>query len=96
MAIKQSKAVRDEVERLLDGPDPGEAENLLWEEADSSCTTGYDNDGSTGLEIFLNGCALAATAAGRDIVQVDHPGTNVALFFIGTEEEVLKRIRSLS
>jgi len=98
MAISQSKAVRDEVERLLNEPDPAarsEAEDLLREEADSSCTTGYYNDGLTGLEIFLNGCALAATAAGRNIVFVEHPNKKIAWFFIGTEAEVLERIRSL-
>jgi hypothetical protein len=38
--------------------------DALRDVADMSCTSGYDNDGATGYEIFSNGFALAEAAAG--------------------------------
>lgn len=61
------------------------------EVADSSCTTGYDNDGSTGLEIFENGFDLGQKAGDKDVWIVLSDG--VADFFIGTLAEVIKRIK---
>ena len=67
--------------------------HLLEDKADTSCTTGYDNDGSVGTELFENGFDLAQEANGREVFEVES-GDN-ALFFIGTEEEVLARISAL-
>ena len=71
----------------------------LQDEADSSCTNGYDNDGSTGYEIFENGFELAEKAAGRDVFAHDveddeSPGSTI--FLIGTEPEVLARIAKVA
>jgi hypothetical protein len=65
----------------------------LMEKADSNCTTGYNSD-STGLEIFENGFELGQKSSGRDVYIIlsdDDPG--IALFFIGTIEEILQRIQ---
>lgn len=60
--------------------------------ADSTCTSGYDNDGSTGFEIFENGFDLAVKANGRDVIYGE--GTDdVCLFFIASEEEALAKIK---
>lgn len=59
---------------------------------DSTCTTGYDNDGSTGFEIFSNGVSLGASAKGRDIYVYNDDG--VALFFItDNEDDLLEKVR---
>ena len=65
---------------------------LLTDLADSSCTNGYDNDGSTGFEIFGNGFQLAQKAGGRPVF-VSHD-EQTALFFIGTEEEILRKLNN--
>lgn len=52
--------VSDEVTAEAAGKD-------LSDVADSSCTSGYDNDGSTGYEIFENGFQLAQKAAGQPV-----------------------------
>jgi alkanesulfonate monooxygenase SsuD/methylene tetrahydromethanopterin reductase-like flavin-dependent oxidoreductase (luciferase family) len=68
---------------------------ILCEEADATCTNGYDNDGSTGFEIFENGFDLAVKAAGRDVwAHDDEEGTTV--FLIGTPEEVVARIEKVA
>lgn len=65
----------------------------LSEVADSSCTTGYDNDGSSGYELFENGFQLAQKAAGKPVFVVHHPDEDVAFFFIAaSEDEVRQRI----
>jgi len=72
--------------------------NLLHEASDSSCLCGYDGDGSTCYEVFSNGFRLAAQAAeGDDVWEVrDNGGAPpTAYFFLGTEEEVLAKLRGL-
>ena len=72
--------------------------NQLSDAADSTCTTGYDNDGSTGLEIFQNGVELGVEAALNDIYVIydddieDEEADDTAWFFIGTKEEVINRL----
>ena len=71
-----------------------EWDDWLYEAADSTCTTGYDNDGSTGFEIFSNGLELGASLKeGEEVVVVRHPDRLVAWFFVGTQESVLDRLR---
>ncbi len=79
------QAVYDELEPLDDN-------GSLSDEADGTCTNGYDNDGSTGYEIFQNGVDLAVKAAGRPVfeVETDYGST---LFWIGTEDEIEARMR---
>lgn len=62
--------------------------------ADSSCTTGYDNDGSTGLEIFENGFDLGLKAGVHKEVWAVF-GSGTAWFFIGSLDEVTKRVEAL-
>lgn len=59
--------------------------------ADSSCTTGYDNDGSTGYEIFQNGVELGMSArdVGCDIYVVEDSVDNIAYFFLAKDVEHL-------
>ena len=61
---------------------------------DSACTAGYDNDGSTGYEIFSNGASLAQEAAGRPITSGERRGTDgaTAYFVIGTGEDALRLV----
>jgi hypothetical protein len=67
----------------------------LLEEADSSCTTGYNSD-STGFEIFENGFELGRKSSGRDVYMIlSDVDPGVALFFVGTDEEVGQRIVAL-
>ena len=72
--------------------------NKLHEIADSTCTTGYDNDGSTGYEIFENGVDLGRWAGERNIFFGEHEGKYCALFFVAeigqTEDELVERIKS--
>lgn len=71
---------------------------VLADEADSSCTAGYDNDGSTGYEIFENGFELAVKAAGRPVFQhdlEDDESAGTCLFFFGTAEEVAARLQAI-
>lgn len=67
--------------------------------AASSCTGGYDNDGSTGFEIFENGFALAKEAGDKPIVAAAHGDLGVeggtVFFFIGTLEGVTAKIEAL-
>lgn len=92
MESQHSEKLDQLVEEIL-----GDNEDFdLIDCADSSCTTGYDNDGSTGLEIFENGFDLGKAAGDRPIYQIDVPQESlppIACFFIGTEEEIEKRIR---
>jgi hypothetical protein len=63
----------------------------LTDLADSCCTIGFDNDGSTGFEIFKHGFELAIKAEGRQIFYGETEGQY--WFFIGeSEDEVLKRL----
>ena len=69
-------------------------EEKMAECADSCCTTGYDSDGSTGVEIFENGFGLAEQAAGRPVFSVNDREEDVAYFFIGTEDEIEAKLRA--
>lgn len=92
MVIKQSHALRDILKtRKVAASDLSAG----------SCTAGYDNDGSTGLEIFVNGAECAAAAAQLKknlywaIVENDGPMPNNAYFLMGdSEEEALNEARS--
>ena len=72
----------------------GLAEKVLDETGDlpcdGSCTNGFDNDGSTGYEIFENGFSLGKRV-GEGSVFCYHTD-DTSYFFIGTEEEVAKRL----
>jgi alkanesulfonate monooxygenase SsuD/methylene tetrahydromethanopterin reductase-like flavin-dependent oxidoreductase (luciferase family) len=67
-----------------------------------TCTSGFDNDGSTGFEIFANGFELAERAAGRPVYGHDvedgddeaFGGTTFCL--IGTPEEIVAKIERVS
>jgi hypothetical protein len=54
--------------------------------ADSSCTSGYDNDGSTGFEIFENGFQLGEAAEGA-IVFYCNDGDCCHFFIAGPGED---------
>lgn len=88
------QAVWEELQEQFE--DDAEKSDALDETSDSSCTLGFDNDGSTGFELFENGYQLAVKAAGRPIFYVE-AGDNVdgsALFFIGTEDEIEAKLRA--
>jgi len=85
MAALVGKMSEDQLEALAD-------------RADSSCTAGYDNDGSTGYEIFENGYDLAVKAAGRPVFQHDVESEATCwtcLFFVGEADEVLARLQEI-
>lgn len=65
----------------------------LSDEADSGCTSGYDNDGSTGYEIFENGFELARKAGKKPVFAIW--GDSGIFFFIGTKKSVMKRLQKL-
>jgi len=97
MTIKNSDRINQAVAKLYEGHDTVEVDDALYEEADATCTTGYDNDGSTGYEIFSNGYRLGLAAAGREAWEVCDGGSPpTAYFFLGTEDEVLARLAGLS
>jgi hypothetical protein len=66
----------------------------FYNTADSTCTTGYDNDGSTGFEIFKNGFELAKQANGP-IWVIQRDDRDVAFFYVGTFDEVWNKISKL-
>lgn len=90
MGIKHSRKLQEAYDALTSD----EQDNVGG--VDNQCTNGYDNDGSTGLEIFENGVRLGQEAEGKDIWTFNdgHPGTS--FFLIGTEEEVLKKLAELA
>lgn len=67
----------------------------FYDSCSGTCTTGYDNDGSTGFEIFENGVDLGQAAPGCEIFWGDHDGC--AFFFIAaegqTEEQLVEQIK---
>lgn len=77
----------------LDAIASGKDNDGLAEMADGMCTSGYDNDGSTGFEIFENGFELGVRAGSSPVVAVDCDSTTY--FFIGTVEEVTQKIEAL-
>jgi hypothetical protein len=84
--------VSDKIDELINSLDVDEVQEL----ADSSCTNGYDNDGATGFDIFENGFQLAQKAGDRPVYVSHVRDERTALFFIGTEEEILRKISKLS
>lgn len=62
----------------------------LCEICDSSCTTGYDNNGSIGFEIFENGFNFAIAANGNQIYF--HEDENTAFFFIGPLDKIEEKL----
>lgn len=74
---------------------------------DGACTAGYDNDGSTGFDIFENGVALGQKAFGDYhpnaprgygsgkifYAHLDDGGAGSMLFFLGEEKDILDKIR---
>jgi hypothetical protein len=84
--IRKSESLQKAWDRLVEENVDNEAVlDALEEVPDGCCTTGFDNDGSTGYEIFENGFDLAFKAAGRPVWQIDNE--EQAFFFIGTAEE---------
>jgi len=58
--------------------------------SDGCCTTGYDNGGSTGYEIYECGIALGRLAGDKDIHVVYHDEDYIAYFFVGSEQEIVE------
>jgi hypothetical protein len=94
-------AVKDkELQDLVDKKNQDE----IQEACHSSCTNGYDNDGSTGYEIFQNGLEFGLSAAsggfgtkkGVEIFEFDIYDGDVTAFFIGTRDEVKTLIEGCS
>jgi hypothetical protein len=88
MDFKNSKALQE----LADTKD----QDALCEAADSCCTNGYDNDGSTGFEIFENGFDLGVEAVGKQVFVLDVNGGDTSIFFIGDEKTIKAKIAALS
>lgn len=55
--------------------------------ASGSCTAGYDNDGSTGREIFENGFELGVAAQEKGLDVFYGIAGDVAYFLMATDEE---------
>lgn len=94
--LRRDAALQAEFEQQLLENDGDEvfADNL-YDRSDATCTAGYDNDGSTGLEIFEHGFDLAQRAhnASQDVYEVHNSST--AWFFIASSvEEVINHIRA--
>jgi hypothetical protein len=83
----------DALDTLIGELEADGLQDVLYDGSDGNCTPGYDNDGSTGSEIFENGFELALKAAGRDVYAAEQDG--VTFFFIGTEEEILQKLSAL-
>jgi len=64
-------------------------QDAAFDLCESTCTTGYDNDGSTGLEIFENGVRLGRSCGDGEIFYFKAAGT--AFFFTGTDEDAVIR-----
>jgi hypothetical protein len=71
----------------------------VQDQADGTCTAGFDNDGSTGLEIFENGYNLGRLAKqeGQNVVygirsNYKQACPGVVLFYVGTEDLALARV----
>ncbi len=93
MALKLFTAsIRRAIEKLNK-----EQLSLLCDDVDATCTSGSDNDGSTGYEIFVNGFELAQKAGSQDVFheELDLDGGHPTIFLIGTEESVIVRIQKV-
>ncbi len=74
-------------EKLQDLVDKKNTEQL-YNLAEISCTNGYDNDGSTGYEVFKNGFDLASTDGKEEVLGWDsYAPTNELL------DELLSELR---
>lgn len=80
----------DDIVNIMDNIDANGGDSNST--ADSSCTSGYDNDGSTGSEIFENGFDLAIKAAGQDIYTIENNDND--LFFIGPITKIKDRLEA--
>ena len=58
--------------------------DLLFDVCNATCTTGYDNDGSTGYEIFENGYDLGRCC---ELVFVAFSVDHIAWFFEGDRDQ---------
>lgn len=66
--------------------------------ADSSCTGGTSNDGSTTFEIFENGYDLCVKAGGQTVFfhrVANHGDLGTVFFLIGSEDEVFCRLNEV-
>jgi hypothetical protein len=84
--------ISERLNEVLSKYDAGDLLDCYDEIYDGTCTTGYDNDGSTGYEIFRNGVTLGALAGDKPIFFYEDDVDNIGLFFIGEEEEILERV----
>lgn len=91
-ALRQSKRLAEVLKTRVDA---------AYDCASATCTAGYDNDGSTGFEIFENGFHLGAAAGSRDVFyavvsqRTDEGTQNVAFFVLGeTEDEAVLEAQS--
>jgi hypothetical protein len=67
----------------------------LYDNADSICTTGQNNDGSTGLDIFQNGFELAKQTGDEPVWIILPDAHDIAFFFFGTFDKVRDEISKL-
>lgn len=88
MTFKTSEKLNE----ILSEHDVGELLDCYDDIYDGTCTTGYDNDGSTGYDIFKNGVALGVQAGDKPIFFYEDDEDRIGLFFIGEEEEILARV----
>jgi hypothetical protein len=89
MRVNESEVVEALCEEIVDlGGD-------LFGVCDGSCTNGFDNDGSTGVDIFENGFDLALKMAvpGRGVFCFEGEGAN--FYFVGSEEVVVGRLEAV-
>lgn len=89
MSFKRSNKLTSLVEDI----EAAEGYDDLDELADATCTAGYDNDGSTGFEIFENGFDLCKAADGQDVYAVRGDGTY--FFFIGDEGRIEYELKNI-
>lgn len=94
MSFKKSS----ELEKLFGSLD-WDTITLLYDELDfanipwNNCTTGYDNDGSTGLEIWENGFNFAKEVGNSQIVMAEKD--NIAYFFAAPESKIIEILNSI-
>ena len=83
--FKHSKQISNLMGEQLEANDGDFGE--LWDLADSTCTSGYDNDGSTGTEIFENGAKLGFCAGHENLQIFGVSGDSCDFFFLGKSED---------
>jgi len=88
MSLKFSKLIQEALAELEEaGGDPSEL-------SASSCTSGYNNDGSTGFDIFENGYQLGQEAGDQSVWHADSNDVEVVYFFIGDEKDIVVKIKA--